>query len=155
MAAFLLACVPTPREPQERTEAVLQRGPDVRPLVGLTLADSWTRQEMERFTLEAQGLSEADRARFMAAHVQGSPSVWVAGGGAEALVFRGCAAQGCALAASVLAVDGETGETFIGVRDGEGVVVLVANLRLEALLRLGSASGGWDDPRPREPAAAP
>jgi hypothetical protein len=133
----------------------LPQGPDVRPYVGLTLADFIATPDMAQFALEAQGLSAADQARFMAAHAQPSPAVWMAGGGAEALVFYGCAAAGCGAGASVMAVDHATGETFLGVRDGAGAVVVVPNLRLEALLRLGSASGAWDDPNQRQAAPAP
>jgi hypothetical protein len=131
------------------------RGPDVRPFVGLTLTEFTAAPEMAQFTLAAQGLSEADQARFMAAHAQASPAIWLTGGGAGALVFFGCGAAGCASAASVMAIDGDTGESFVGVRDADGAIVLAPNLRLEALLRLGSVSGRWDDPNQRQPVAGP
>jgi hypothetical protein len=135
--------------------AALPQGPDVRRFMGQTWAEFSADPEMAAFALETQGLSEDEAARFATAQGAGAPAIWLAGGGAEALVFQGCAAQGCDAGVSVMAIDHQTGETFIGVRDPLGTTVLVPNLRLEALLRLASASGAWDDPTPRAPPAGP
>ena len=68
------------------------------------------------------------------------------GGGAEALVFTGCAEAGCDQGFSVIAIDTTTGLVFAAVRDGDGAEVLAPNDRLEALLRLNSPTRAWDDP---------
>lgn len=156
-AAALGACERLVMAPPKADSAPLSapQGPDVRPFVGQTYPAFASQEGMARFELAALGLTEADTSRFEAAHAQASPGVWIAGGGVQALVFYGCGAEGCDAAASVLAVDGVTGESFVGIRDAAGAEVLVPNLRLEALLRLGSASGQWDDPTPRERPAAP
>jgi hypothetical protein len=83
----------------------------------------------------------------MAAHAQGQV---VTGGGAEALVFRGCAATGCADGAAIVAIDLSTGAAFAGVRDVGGSDVLTPNDRVEALLRLNSPNRDWDSPTPSE-----
>jgi hypothetical protein len=70
----------------------------------------------------------------------------VRGGGAEALVFRGCAAAGCEEGAAVVAIDAATGAVFAAVRDAAGAEVLTPNDRIEALLRLNSPTRRWDDP---------
>lgn len=76
------------------------------------------------------------------------------GGGAEALVFRGCAQTGCIDGASVVAVDTATGATFAAVRDAGGAEILAPSDRVEALLRLNSPSRRWDDPAPAQAATA-
>ncbi len=133
----------------------LPRGPDVRPFEGQTFPEFLSQEGMAQFELAALGLADRDIRRFQAAHGQASPSHWVVGGGVEALVFYGCSSEGCDAATSVLAVDGVTGETFVGVRDAAGAEILVPNLRLEALLRLGSTTGAWDDPTPRAQPTGP
>jgi hypothetical protein len=75
----------------------------------------------------------------------GQPAVLVQGGGAEALVFRGCAQEGCEAGAAVVAIDIDTGGAFVGVRDVGGADELAPNDRVEALLRLNSSSRRWDD----------
>jgi hypothetical protein len=76
------------------------------------------------------------------------------GGGAEALVFRGCAETGCNDGAAVVAIDTATGAAFVAVHDAGGAEVLTPNDRLEALLRLNSPSRRWDDPAPTQTAAS-
>lgn len=77
--------------------------------------------------------------------------VLISGGGSQAVVFSGCAPSGCLEGLSVVAVDTQTGEAFIGVSDMAGQERLVENDRLEALLRLTSPSQTWDDPvRPQQ-----
>lgn len=156
-AVALGACERLVMAPPKADSAPLPapQAPDLRPFVGQTFPEFLAQDGMARFELDALGLSEADISRFEAAHAQASPGVWVVGGGAAALIFHGCSAEGCDAAESVAAVDGVTGEMFIGVRDGAGAEVMVPNLRLEALLRLRSASGRWEDPTPREQPAAP
>jgi hypothetical protein len=67
----------------------------------------------------------------------------VQGGGAEALVFRGCAEEGCDAGAAVVAIDVRTGVAFVGVRDVGGADELAPNDRVEALLRLNSPTRAW------------
>ncbi len=74
------------------------------------------------------------------------PAVVASGGGAEALVFSGCALSGCAHGRSVLAIDTRTGATFVGVAGQGGSEALIPNDRLEALLRVTSPTMRWEDP---------
>jgi hypothetical protein len=106
----------------------------------------------ERFNAEALGLAAADSGRL--AHVMaGASGVLLEGGGADALVFRGCAETGCADGVGVVAVDAATGASFVGVRDSGGTDVLAPNDRLEALLRLNAPSRDWIDAgTPQQPA---
>lgn len=97
---------------------------------------------------EALGLSAADRARLWRAMAIHRVGELISGGGAEALVFRGCAEGGCADGASIVAIDTATGGAFIGVHDVGGADILTPNDRVEALLRLNSPTRGWDDPAP-------
>ncbi len=130
--------------------------PDLTPFVGRSYADFVAAPGMQRYSIAAMGLSDAERARF--ARVTATPAVGVmaSGGGLEALVFSGCAAGGCLDGLGVVAIDAETGDVFVGVSDMSGVEELVPNDRLEALLRLTSPSRTWDDPiRPAAAAAAP
>jgi hypothetical protein len=124
--------------------------PDFRAQAGKTYAQFVQQPGMERYALDAFGLSEAERARFAHAMASEAPGLLASGGGAEALVFSGCAPSGCLEGLSVVAIDVATGETFVGVSDAGGAVELAPNDRLEALLRLTSPSQTWDDPvRPR------
>jgi hypothetical protein len=106
-----------------------------------------------RFSAETLGLGTADRARLERAMV-GDAGVVLEGGGAQALVFRGCAASGCADGVAVVAIDAATGAAFVGVRDGAGKDVLAPNDRLEALLRLNAGTRDWIDARPAQQAPA-
>lgn len=98
-----------------------------------------------RYAPDLLGLNEADRDRLLRAMASERGGEVLTGGGAEALVFRGCAERGCAEGTAILAVDTATGAAFAGVRDTGGAVVLAPNDRLEALLRLNSPTRSWDD----------
>jgi hypothetical protein len=101
---------------------------------------------MERYSPTAMGLSDAEQARFTHAMSVEAPALMTSGGGAEALVFSGCAPSGCLEGLSVVAIEVTTGEAFVGVSDMSGAAQLAPNDRLEALLRLTSPSQTWDDP---------
>jgi hypothetical protein len=101
----------------------------------------------DRFSSEALGLAAADGGRLEQA-MGASSGALMQGGGAEALIFRGCAASGCGDGVAVMAVDAATGGAFVGVRDGAGKDVLAANERLEALLRLSTPTRDWADAGP-------
>ncbi|MEZ5994513.1 MAG: hypothetical protein R3C25_02035 [Hyphomonadaceae bacterium] len=136
-----------PHEAVSAPEQAVQPPPDVRPGVGQTYADFVSHPEFERYSLHALGAGAAAQARF--AHAMAArPEVGLLaeGGGAQALVFSGCAPSGCLEGLSVVAIDTQTGEVFAGVSDLNGQEKLVANDRLEALLRLTSPSQSWDDP---------
>lgn len=128
---------------------------DLRPFAGTTYADFAARPEFARYAAAGLGLSTADQARLDAAMAAQAPA-WIAhGGGAQALLFTGCAAEGCAVAQGVVAVDLATGSAFVGVRDAEGQTELTPNPRLEALLRLSSPARAWISPEPAREAPTP
>jgi hypothetical protein len=106
-----------------------------------------------RYAPDALGLAATDRARLWRGMAASSGARLVTGGGAEALVFRGCADTGCGDGLAVVAIDTETGAAFAAVRDVGGADVLAPNDRLEALLRLTSPTRAWDDPAPVETAS--
>ncbi len=95
------------------------------------------------FSPEAMGLNAADRAHLWRLMADARPAVLVEGGGAAALVLRGCAAEGCLAGEAIVALDTATGAAFVAVRDGAGVEELIPNDRLGALLRLRSPNGIW------------
>jgi hypothetical protein len=99
-----------------------------------------------RYAPDELGLTAVDRARLWRAMAEAEGAVMLSGGGAEALVFRGCAESGCTDGAAIIAVDVATGAAFAGVRDVGGADVLAPNERLEALLRLNSPTRAWDNP---------
>ncbi|GAM99436.1 hypothetical protein U91I_03086 [alpha proteobacterium U9-1i] len=101
-----------------------------------------------RYAPEAMGFAAADRARLWRGMAVSEPGVLISGGGAEALVFRGCAQEGCADGRSVVAVDVVTGGVFVGVRDVGGADILAGDERVLALLQTNSANRSWDDPNP-------
>jgi hypothetical protein len=103
----------------------------------------------DRFSSEALGLGAADGERFEHAMATSSGAL-LQGGGAEALVLRGCAASGCGDGVAVMAVDAGTGAAFVGVRDSAGKDVLATNERLEALLRLSTQTRDWADAGPSQ-----
>jgi hypothetical protein len=98
----------------------------------------------DRFAPEALGLAALDGGRLQHAMVASSGAL-LQGGGAEAMVFRGCAMNGCSDAVAVVAIDQATGGAFVGVRDAAGKHVLAPNERLEALLRLNAPTRDWVD----------
>lgn len=105
------------------------------------------------YSPDAIGLPALDRTRVWRAMAEGEQGALVEGGGAQALVFRGCAETGCIDGTAVVAIDTANGAVFAAVRDAGGAEVLTPNERVEALLRLNSPSRRWDDPAPRaEPA---
>jgi hypothetical protein len=99
---------------------------------------------------DALGLAAGDRARVWRAMATASGGQILSGGGAEALVFQGCADTGCGDGRAVVAIDLATGDTFVGVRDVGGADVLSPSDRLEALLRLNSPTRAWDNPEPAQ-----
>ena len=95
---------------------------------------------------EALGLSATDRSRLWRAMAIPTVGTMVDGGGARALVFRGCAETGCGDGLAVVAVDAASGTAFVAVKDAGGSVVMNSNDRVEALLRLNSPTRDWADP---------
>ena len=104
----------------------------------------------ERFALEKLDLTPDEQARVTRDMTLAQPSRLIRGGGAQALVFAGCASAGCASGRAVLAIGGH-GETFVGVRDSTGAEELISDDRMEALLRLDSPTRRWDDPGVQTP----
>ena len=129
--------------------------PDLRPFAGATFEEFLAQPGMEGYAPAALGLSEADAMRLEAAMARPAPAPLASGGGAEAIVFSGCAAAGCDQGRGVVAIDLETGAAFVGVRDASGETEFRPNPRVEALLRLTSPSRRWDDPAPYTTAAQP
>ncbi|HET9232336.1 MAG TPA: hypothetical protein VFO00_13690 [Vitreimonas sp.] len=105
----------------------------------------------DRFAPEALGLAALDSGRLQHAMAASSGAL-LQGGGAEAMVFRGCATNGCGEGVAVVAIDPATGGAFVGVRDAAGKHVLAPNERLEALLRLNAPTRDWVDAGPPHPA---
>ena len=143
---------PHPAASAPASEPVTSAMVDIRPYSGELYAD-FTAGAGARYSPEQIGLTPADRTRLMAAMASPSAGRLEEGGGAEALVFRGCAASGCDLGRAVVAIDTTTGAVFAAVRDGEGAEVLSPNDRVEALLRLNSPTRAWDDPAPAQTAS--
>lgn len=104
---------------------------------------------------DALGLGAGDRTRVWRAMAAPEAGQVLSGGGAEALVFRGCAETGCGDGVAIVAVDVTTGMAFVGVKDAGGAEVLMPNDRVEALLRLNSPTRSWDNPEPAPETAAP
>jgi hypothetical protein len=128
---------------------------DLQTYSGRSYADFVAAHEA-RFSPTALGLSATDGARLQRAMVGASGGL-LEGGGAEALVFRGCAESGCADGLALVAIDVATGAVFAGVKDGAGTDVLAPNERLEALLRLNAPTRDWADvgPAPAPPEPSP
>jgi hypothetical protein len=120
--------------------------PDIRPFAGRDYAAFSQIDGLRQYSVASLRLSAPERARFEAGMAVQEPSVVAAGGGAEALVFSGCAVSGCAHGRSVLAIDTRTGATFVGVAGQGGSEALIPNDRLEALLRVTSPTMRWEDP---------
>ena len=126
---------------------------DLRPHAGEFYSD-FAASEGARYSPEQIGLNAADRARLWRALAVASGGRLEQGGGAEVLVFRGCAEIGCAEGRAVIAIDTATGAVFAAVRDAGGADVLAPNDRIEALLRLNSPTRAWDDPASSQTASA-
>jgi hypothetical protein len=124
--------------------------PDLRPHAGETYADFVAAAGAD-YTPDALGIPAADRARLWRGMAESAPGALLTGGGAEALVFRGCSEQGCEEGVSVVAIDVSTGSVFAGVRDVGGADDLAPNARVEALLRLNSPTRAWDNPQAAQP----
>jgi hypothetical protein len=120
--------------------------PDLRPFAGKTYSEIQAEPALRRYSAAALALSEAERARFEAGMTVPERAVIATGGGAEALVFSGCAISGCPHARSVLAIDLRSGAVFVGVSGQGASEELAPNDRLEALLRVTSPTMRWDDP---------
>lgn len=125
---------------------------ELRPHAGALYAE-FAAAEGARYSPEQLGFNSQDRARLAAAMATPSAGRLEQGGGAEALVFRGCAATGCGDGTAVVAIDTTSGAVFAALRDGAGTEVLSPNDRVEALLRLNSPSRAWDDPAPTQTAS--
>ena len=108
-----------------------------------------------RYAPEGLGLAGADSDRFGRAMQRPAASAVLSGGGADALVFRGCSETGCEDALAIVAIDVATGTAFVGVKDAEGAEILAPNDRVEALLRLNSPTRNWHNPEASPEAAAP
>jgi hypothetical protein len=128
--------------------------PDLRPLIGADYATLIAAQP--QFSAASLGFNEAEQGRFAAAMATPAAPAWiVSGGGAEAIVFTGCAQAGCGAGKAVVAIDLATGGVFAGVRDSAGADQLAPNARVEALLRLNAPNRTWDGAAPASAAAAP
>ena len=125
---------------------------ELRPHAGDLYAD-FIAGEGARYSPAQLGLNAADRARLSRAMFAPSAGQLLDGGGAEALVFTGCAEAGCDQGFSVVAIDTTTGLVFAAVRDAGGAEVLSPNDRIEALLRLNSPTRAWDNPAPVQTAS--
>lgn len=117
---------------------------NLNPFIGLDFSQFVARNR--DYEPEALGLSAADRSRLWRAMAIPTVGTMIDGGGAQALVFRGCAETGCGDGLAVVAVDAATGMAFVAVRDAGGGVVMSSNDRVEALLRLNSPTRDWADP---------
>ena len=144
---------PTVRPPQ--TLAQTAADPALRAHVGASYSDFIVAPGMGRYGLAELPLSEAGRARLSHAMGVNAPSWTAEGGGAEALVFVGCAVDACAEAAGIVAIDLANGAVFAAVRDGQGRDVLLGNERLEALIEATSPADRWSDPSAWDDEAAP
>jgi hypothetical protein len=126
---------------------------DLRPHAG-DLYSNFAAAEGARYSPDQLGLNAADRARLWRAMAAPAAGQLISGGGAEALVFRGCAETSCDDGTAVVAIDTATGAAFAAVSDAGGTEVLAPNERVEALLRLNSPTRRWDGPAPTQTDAA-
>jgi hypothetical protein len=155
--AAVAACDQVGLGPHEAVSAPANEPPvraiaDLRPHAG-ELYSNFTAAEGARYGPDQLGLNALDRARLWRAMAAPAAGQLIDGGGAEALVFRGCAETGCDEGMAVVAIDTATGAAFAAVRDAGGAEVLAPNDRVEALLRLNSPTRRWDDPAPTQTAA--
>ncbi|MGQ0532179.1 MAG: hypothetical protein ACT4OF_05735 [Caulobacteraceae bacterium] len=155
---FAAGCDQLGLGPREASPAPVAEPPhsvaiaDLRPHVGDTYS-AFTAGAGARYSPEEIGLNAVDRARLWRAMAMPVAGRLIEGGGAEALVFRGCAETSCEDGKAVVAIDTGTGAVFVAVRDAGGAEVLTPNDRVEALLRLNSPTRRWDDPMPTQTAA--
>lgn len=126
---------------------------DIRPQAGAIYSD-FAVGAGARYSPDGMALNATDRTRLWRAMAVPSAGRLEDGGGAEALVFRGCAETGCDDGRAVVAIDTASGAVFAAVRDAAGAEVLTPNDRIEALLRLNSPTRAWDDPAPSQSASA-
>jgi len=146
LALIAAACDGAPTAKLEPAPAAaMEPDPALRAHAGDTYSNFVT-QAGARYAPEAMGFTAADRARLWRGMATSLPGELIAGGGAEALVFRGCAEAGCGEGLSVVAVDTTTGGVFVGVRDVGGADILARDERVLALLQTNSATRSWDDP---------
>jgi hypothetical protein len=117
--------------------------PDLTAFAGLTYPD-FVASEGVQYGPDALGLTATEATRLWRAMAAPTPGALVSGGGANALVFRGCAETGCEAGAAVVAIDTATGGAFAAVHDAGGAVIFSPNERVEALLRLNSPTRSWD-----------
>ena len=125
---------------------------DIRPQAGAIYSD-FAAAEGARYSPDQMGLNAIDRARLWRAMAVPTAGRLEDGGGAQALVFRGCAETSCDDGRAVVAIDTVSGAVFVAVRDVAGAEVLTPNDRVEALLRLNSPTRAWDDPAPSRTAS--
>lgn len=125
---------------------------DLRPHTGQTYAE-FIAAEGARYSADQIGLDGRDSARLVSSMAIADAGRLEQGGGAEALVFRGCAQTSCGDGRAVVAIDTASGAVFAAVRDAAGAEVLAPNDRVEALLRLNSPTRAWDDPAPTQTAS--
>ncbi|MBI1188548.1 MAG: hypothetical protein GC206_14650 [Alphaproteobacteria bacterium] len=104
---------------------------------------------MERYAAENLGLDAQAAARFSQnMDIQGVGAI-AAANGVEALVFTGCAEASCGGGAgplSVIAIDVQSGDAFVGVKDAEGEAVLKPLPRIQMLLTETSPTNSWSNP---------
>jgi hypothetical protein len=149
---------PRTAEPAPVTEAPAVPIPAVDPALRSHAGEayaSFVEASGARYAPEALGLGAVDRARVWRAMAASEVGAVLTGGGAEALVFRGCVETGCADGVAIVAVDVATGAAFVGVKDAGGADILTPNDRVEALLRLNSPTRSWDNPEAPPATAAP
>ncbi|NWG52937.1 MAG: hypothetical protein HXY28_04395 [Hydrogenophilaceae bacterium] len=104
---------------------------------------------MERYAAENLGLDAQAAARFSRnMDIQGVGAI-AAANGVEALVFTGCVEASCGGGAgplSVIAIDVQSGDAFVGVKDAEGETVLKPLPRIQMLLTETSPTNSWSNP---------
>lgn len=104
---------------------------------------------MERYAAENLGLDAQAAARFSRnMDIQGVGTI-AAANGVEALVFTGCVEASCGGGAgplSVIAIDTQSGDAFVGVKDAEGESVLKPLPRIQMLLTETSPTNAWSNP---------
>lgn len=103
--------------------------------------------DFKRFTPSALGIAPKAAKRFERAIATATPAVIVSAGGVDALVLSGCVQHNCADTIGVLAIELSAGETFVGLKDETGTVILKPSPRLQKLLEDTSPSHEWTNPK--------